>query len=225
MPAHRFNCAIQGRFIMYRKIVPLALLATLAGCSDTKDASEANFHKAAQAYLDTQYPRCFVVTDFPTKTQDFDVTGTNKALHALAKVGIVSEQEISRVEVPERLWQPARTDIYYAYDLTDEGRKYYKANAQKMLNGQTRGGLCFGKAEVTAVEQFSEPGEMMGHTVSDVTYAYKITELPDWATNDEVRATIRDLGNAVATLQSPAREKRVMVLTNKGWVHEQLLDK
>ena len=210
---------------MYRKLVPLALLATLAGCSDTKDASEANFHKAAQAYLDTQYPHCFVVTDFPTKTQDFDVTGTSKALHALARVGIVSEKEISRVEVPERLWQPARTDIYYAYDLTDEGRKYYKADAQKLLNGQTRGGLCFGKAEVTAIEQFSEPGQMMGHTVADVTYAYKITGLPEWATNDEVKATIRDLGNAVATTDSPAREKRVMVLTNKGWVHERLFDK
>ena len=93
-----------------------ALLATLAGCSDTHNANEANFRKAAQAYLDTQYPHCFVVTDFPTKTQDFDVTGTNKALHALAGVGIVSEKEIARVEVPERLWQPARTDIYYECD-------------------------------------------------------------------------------------------------------------
>ena len=210
---------------MYRKIVPLALLATLAGCSDTKDASEANFHKAAQAYLDTQYPHCFVVTDFPARTQDFDVTGTNKALHALARVGIVSEKEISRVEVPERLWQPARTDIYYAYDLTDEGRKYYKADAQKLPNGQTRGGLCFGKAEVTAIEQFSEPGQMMGRTVAHVTYAYKVTGLPDWAANDEVRATVRDLGNAVATNDTPAREKRVMVLTNQGWVHERLFDK
>jgi hypothetical protein len=210
---------------MYRKIVPLALLATLAGCSDTKDASEANFRKAAQAYLDTQYPYCFVVTDFPTKTQDFDVSGTNKALHALARVGIVSEKEISRVEVPERLWQPARTDIYYAYDLTDEGRKYYKADAQKMLNGQTRGGLCFGKAEVTAIEQFSEPGQMMGHTVADVTYAYTITGLPDWAANDQVKANVRDLGNALATRNTPASEKRVMVLTNQGWVHERLFDK
>nr|WP_314613719.1 hypothetical protein [uncultured Pseudomonas sp.] len=210
---------------MHRKIVPLALLATLAGCSDTKDASEANFHKAAQAYLDTQYPHCFVVSNFPTKTQDFDVTGTNKALHALAKVGIVSEREISRVEIPERLWQPARTDIYYAYDLTDEGRKLYKADAQKMLNGSTRGGLCFGKAQVTAIEQFSEPGEMMGRTISDVTYAYKITGLPDWAGNEEVKSNIRDLGKAVATNDTPAREKRVMVLTNQGWVHERLFAK
>ncbi|MFJ2982979.1 MULTISPECIES: hypothetical protein [unclassified Pseudomonas] len=210
---------------MYRKIVPLALLATVAGCSDTVDTSEASFKKAAQAYLDTQYPQCFVVSSFPTQTQDFDTNGTNKALHALAQVGVVSEKEISRTEVPERLWQKARTDIYYAYDLTDEGRKYYKADAQKMLNGTTRGGLCFGKAQVTAIERFTEPGETMGQTISDVTYAYKITGLPDWAASQEVKANIRKLGEAVATNDTPAKETRVMVLTNKGWVHERLFDK
>ena len=210
---------------MYRTIAPLALLASLAGCSDTKDVSEANFHKAAQAYLDTQYPYCFVLSAFPTKTQDFDTNGTNKALHALAQVGVVSEKEISRTEVPERLWQPARTDIYYAYDLTDEGRKYYKADAQKMLNGSTRGGLCFGKAQVTRIERFTEPGEIRGQTVSDVTYAYKITGLPEWAGNQQVKASIRQLGEAVATNETPARETRVMVLTDKGWVHERLVEK
>ncbi|AVD83366.1 hypothetical protein C4Q28_14900 [Pseudomonas sp. SWI6] len=210
---------------MYRKIVPLALLATLAGCSDTPEATEASFHKAAQAYLDTQYPHCFVVSSFPTKTKDFDVNGTNKALHALAQVGVVSEKEISRTQVPERLWQPARTDIYYAYDLTEEGRKYYKADAQRTVNGKTRGGLCFGKAQVMAIEQFSEPGEKMGHTVSDVTYTYKITGLPAWAANDNVRSSIQDLDRAVATHDAPMREKRLMVLTEQGWVHERLFDK
>ncbi|WP_323613160.1 hypothetical protein [Pseudomonas putida] len=210
---------------MYRKLVPLALLATLAGCSDTTDTSETHFQKAAQAYLDTQYPHCFVITSFPAKTQDFDTNGTNKALHALAQVGVVSEKEISRTEVPERLWQPARTDIYYAYDLTAEGRKYYKADAQKMLNGSTRGGLCFGKAQVTAIERFTEPGEVMGQTISNVTYAYTITGLPAWAANNEVQANIPPLREAVATNQTPARETRAMVLTNKGWVHERLFDK
>lgn len=210
---------------MYRKIVPLALLATLAGCSDTEEATEANFHKAAQAYLDTQYPHCFVVSSFPTKTQDFDVNGTNKALHALAQVGVVSEKEISRTQVPERLWQPARTDIYYAYDLTEEGRKYYKADAQRMVSGKTRGGLCFGKAQVTAIEQYSEPGEEMGQKVSRVTYAFKVTDLPQWATNESVKAGIADLGKAVASADAPFRETRAMVLTNHGWVHERLLGK
>ncbi|AXM94883.1 hypothetical protein ACU5P1_12860 [Pseudomonas plecoglossicida] len=208
---------------MHRKIVPLALFASLVGCSETQDVSKASFQKAAQSYLDTQYPHCFVVTDFPTRTQDFDVTGNNKALHALAGVGIVREKEIARVEVPKRLWQEARTDIYYAYDLTEEGRKYYKADAQKLSDGQTHGGLCFGKAEVTAVEQFSEPAKRMGQTVSDVTFAYTITGLPDWASNAEVKATIGELDKALATRDTPAREKQVMVLTQHGWVHEGLV--
>lgn len=207
---------------MFRTLVPLALLATLSGCSDSKDASEAHFKKAAQTYLETQYPHCFVVTSFPTTTQDFDVNGTNKALHALAKVGVVTEKEISRTEVPERLWQPARTDIYYAYDLTDEGRKYYKADAQQLINGKTAGGLCFGKPQVTAIEQFSEPGERMGQEVSRVTYAYKVTDLPKWATDEIVKANIPGLGNAVASATVPLKETHAMVLTNNGWVHERL---
>ncbi|KIC82259.1 hypothetical protein [Pseudomonas sp. C5pp] len=192
---------------MYRKIVPLALLATLAGCSNSDETSEASFQKAAQAYLDTQYPHCFVISSFPTRTQDFDVHGTNKALHALAQVGVVSEKEISRTEVPARLWQAARTDIYYAYDLTDEGRKYYKAD----------NGLCFGKAQVTAIEQFSEPSEVTGQKMSNVTYAYKITGLPAWAGDDGVKASIAELGKAVASNDAPLKETRAMVLTSQGW--------
>ncbi|AEJ13402.1 hypothetical protein ACI2OW_14625 [Pseudomonas shirazica] len=192
---------------MYRKIVPLALLATLAGCSNSEETSEASFQKAAQAYLDTQYPHCFVISSFPTRTQDFDVHSTNKALHALAQVGVVSEKEISRTEVPARLWQAARTDIYYAYDLTDEGRKYYKAD----------NGLCFGKAQVTAIEQFSEPSEVTGQKMSNVTYAYKITGLPAWAGDDGVKASIAELGKAVASNDAPLKETRAMVLTSQGW--------
>ncbi|AFO48289.1 MULTISPECIES: hypothetical protein [Pseudomonas] len=197
---------------MYRKIVPLALLATLAGCSDSQDTIKARFHKAIQASLDTRYPHCFVISSFPTKTQDFDVHGTNKALHALAQVGVVSEKEISRTEIPARLWSPARTDIYYAYDLTDEGRKYYKAGA----------GLCFGKAQVTAIEQFSEPSEATGQKLSNVTYAYKIIELPAWAANDQVKASIAGLGQAVASHAAPLKETRTLVLTSQGWVDDQL---
>lgn len=192
---------------MYRKIVPLALFATLAGCSNSEDTSEASFQKAAQAYLDTQYPRCFVISSFPAKTQDFDLHGTNKALHALARVGVVSEKEISRTEVPARLWQAARTDIYYAYELTDEGRRYYKAD----------NGLCFGKAQVTAIEQFSKPSEVTGQKISNVTYAYKITGLPAWAGDEGVKASIAELGKAVASNDTPLKETRAMVMTSQGW--------
>lgn len=208
---------------MHRKIVPLALLSALAGCSGTEQPNKATFQSAAQAYLDTQYPHCFVISAFPTQTQDFDVNGTNKALHALAQVGVVSEKEISRTEVPARLWQPARTDIYYAYDLTDEGRKYYKANVGNQPDGKAAGGLCFGKAQVTAVEQFSEPMHSNGRETSQVTYAYKVVGLPQWAANQNVRAGIAELNKAVASGEKPVKETHAMVLTDAGWVHERLV--
>lgn len=208
---------------MYRKIVPLALLSALAGCSGNEQPNKATFQAAAQAYLDTQYPHCFVISAFPTQTMDFDVHGTNKALHALAQVGVVSEKEISRTEVPARLWQPARTDIYYAYDLTEEGRKYYKANVGRQRDGKAVGGLCFGKAQVTDVERFSEPTRSNGKQTSQVTYAYKVIGLPQWAKQQSVRNGIADLDKAVASAERPLQATDAMVLTDAGWKHERLV--
>lgn len=199
--------------------------ALLAGCSDPKKASEENFEKAAQAYVDTQYPKCFVLTNFPYETPEFDMSGQSKTLHALAGVGLVKETELSRKETPKTLFSEARTDIRYSYDLTDEGRKYYKDNAQKMMSGKTVAGLCVGTAKVVKVEQFSEPGDMMGQKISRVTYTYKVTGLPDWARNAEVLATSNDLKVAVASETVPIKETRAMILTNNGWVHERLFGK
>ncbi|MFT0869227.1 hypothetical protein [Pseudomonas sp. CAM1A] len=208
---------------MDRKIIPLALLATLVGCSDNQQPREADLRQAAQAYLDSQYPHCFVISAFPTRTRDFDVEGTNQALHALARVGVVSEREVARTEVPERLWQPARTDIYYAYDLTDEGRRYYKADARHKANGASTGGLCFGKAQVTAINSVGKPTEHDGRKQAQVSYSYQVNELPTWASDAAVQAGIAGLGQAAASTAKPLEETRAMVLTPQGWVHEKLL--
>lgn len=200
---------------MDRKIVPLALLATLLGCSDDQQATEAGLRKAAQAWLDTQYPRCFVVGNFPAHTRDFDVDGSNQALRALARAGVVSEKETRRTEIPERLWQPARTDIYYAYELTERGRPYYKADA---LNGQ--GGLCFGKAQVTAIEGFTPPQEQGGQQRTQLTYRYRVSDLPAWAQDPALGADIKGLAQAAASTTQPIQDTRRMVLSKRGWVHE-----
>ncbi|WP_252090850.1 hypothetical protein [Pseudomonas sp. MWU13-3659] len=208
---------------MDRKLIPLALLATLIGCSDGQDTTQADLRRAAQAWLDTQYPRCFVITPFPTRTRDFDVEGLNKALHALAQVGVVSEREIARTEVPERLWQPARTDIYYAYDLTEEGRKYYRADAFKRNDGSKVGGLCFGRADITALDDASKPAKVDDRVVSRVSYSYIVSDLPAWASTPVVRAAIVGLDQAASGAQKPLQDSAAMIRTAHGWVHEQLL--
>ncbi|MCF7554045.1 hypothetical protein [Pseudomonas petrae] len=211
---------------MQGKIAILAIaVAFIAGCSDPKKASEENFEKAAQAYLDTQYPKCFVLIAFPVQTEDFDMSGRSKLLHALAGVGIVKETELSRKEIPKSLFSEARIDISYSYDLTEEGRKYYRDGVQKLMNGNTVGGLCVGKAKIVKIDQFSEPGEMMGQKISRVTYSYQVTDLPNWAHDQNLLASARDLSTAVAGEKLPIRETRAMILTNNGWVHERLFGK
>jgi hypothetical protein len=221
-----FMTVSEGSYMLNRKILSLAILATaLVGCSDPKEASEENFERSAQAYLDTQYPKCLVVANFPVESQQVDFSGTDKTMHALAKVGVIKETELSRKEVPQTFFQPAHTDIRYSFDLTDEGRKFYKQDAKKLMNGTTAGGLCVGKAQVVSVDQFSEPGDMMGQKISRVTYSYKITDLPQWAQNEGVQSSIRDLAPIVASEKTPIKETRAMILTNNGWVHERLFGK
>ncbi|MNF03038.1 hypothetical protein D3C80_2022840 [compost metagenome] len=78
---------------------------------------------------------------------------------------------------------------------------------------------------MTGIDQYTEPGEMMGQKISRVTYAYTITDLPPWTANDGVKANLSGLDKVVASAQAPLKETRAMVLTNNGWVHERLIAK
>lgn len=201
---------------MDRKIVPIALLTSLLGCSDDRQATEAALHQATQAWLDTQYPHCFMISDFPARTRDFDVDGNNQALRALARVGVLNEKEISRTEVPARLWQAARTDIYYAYELTEQGRTYYTPAA----DGRPRGGLCFGKAQVTAIERYTAPQVQASGEVLQVTYRYKVDGLPAWASDETVQASLKGLAQAVASARQPLQATLTLTRSETGWHHE-----
>ncbi|WP_295482038.1 hypothetical protein [uncultured Pseudomonas sp.] len=208
---------------MRTMLLPLAILTTaLVGCSDPKKASEENFEKAAQAWLDKAYPECLITSTFPMNTQEFDVYGTNKTLNALAEVGVLTAVETSRKDYPENIFQKARTEIKYRYELTDEGRKYLKDDARTKPDGTVIPGLCIGRAKVDKIEQFSEPGDMMGHRISEVTYTYKVDDLPKWASTPALMDVNSDVKRMVASQGKPIREKRAFVLTNNGWIHERL---
>ncbi|AXO88568.1 hypothetical protein DZC75_11380 [Pseudomonas parafulva] len=208
---------------MRTMLLPLAIVTTaLVGCSDPKKASEENFEKAAQAWLDKAYPECLVTSTFPMNTLEFDVYGTNKTLNALAEVGVLTAVETSRKDYPENIFQKARTEIKYRYELTDEGRKYLKDDARTKPDGTVIPGLCIGRAKVDKIEQFSEPGDMMGHRISEVTYTYKVDDLPKWASTPALMDVNSDVKRMVASQEKPIREKRAFVLTNNGWIHERL---
>jgi hypothetical protein len=205
--------------MFFRLAATVTLLVAVSGCSDPKAANEENFKKATQEYLDTTYPKCYVHTEFPV-TIDWDISGIKGKLQALAKVGLVVESE-GKIE---RSGFGNKKNFVTApsFDLTDEGRKFYKANIAKTLGGKTLGGFCVGKATVTEVSQFSEPSDMFGQRISRVNYTYKVSEFPSWAKSDEVLEAISNLKIDVESEQNPIKKLDALILTNNGWIHEKL---
>lgn len=213
---------IKKENILLKFTLAASMAFLISGCSDPKIPNEKNFAVAVQAYLDTTYPKCYLITQFPT-TVEWDVGGMKTKLRALAKAGLVLEKEGS-YEIPtfggRKRFAPAP-----AFTLTDEGKKFYKADAVKLINGKTMGGFCFGKARVKQVDQFTEPSDTFGMRISRVNYTYEVKDLPTWAQSPAIQAVIPELKADAESDKVPIKKLDVLVLTNNGWVHERLFKK
>lgn len=198
-----------------------AMAIVLAGCADPKEANEKNFKAAIQAYLDSVYPKCYFHRNFPT-TVEFDVGGTRAALKSLVKAGLVIEKDMAAADSAAHR---KAADVKLTYDLTDEGRKYYKAGTEKTFNGNTVGGFCFGKASIKEIGQFTEPSDMFGVRISRVNYTYTVSDLPNWAKSLDESVALRELKAEASSTVEPIKRLDTVVLTNDGWVHEKLFKK
>jgi hypothetical protein len=206
------------------KLTLIAVAVLVAGCSDPKAANEKNFQSAIQSYLDTAYPKCYFNQKFPT-TVEFDIGGSRAILHALVKAGLVSEKEESRKEVNDIFGGAKKIIVKTSFDLTDEGRKFYKPDTVKTIGGDSIGGFCLGKATVKAVTQFSEPSDMFGQKISRVNYTYRVSDLPTWAKSPEMLSAIKALNADAESDATPLKALDTLILTNNGWVHERLFKK
>lgn len=218
-----------------KTIVALSFLAAgtiaLSGCNDPKDANESNFKVAAQQYLDSVYPHCYVQTALPGKEtrnvyeKKEDQKVSDNALHILATKGLLDEKEISRKHYEKSYFSGAHDAVEIEYYLTEEGEKYFKPNVSKTFGGDDIGGFCFGKATVAEVNNFTEPSDAMGQKISRVAYTYKVTDIPEWAKSEDLTEKNNKLKEDVNSGQQPVSAKAVFVLTNKGWMHERLFNK
>ena len=200
-------------------------MLTLSGCKDPKKPSESNFKEAAQQYLDTVYPVCYIKANFPYKTDGISFNNMPELLHAMAEKGLLTEKELSRKHIDASWGIKAHDLVVNSYDLTEEGKKYYKADAAKNIRGENIGGFCFGKATVTEVSNFTEPSDAMGQKISRVSFSYKVSEIPEWAKTPEILTADRQIKKDVDSAKDGMKVTNVFVLTNNGWIHEKLFGK
>lgn len=226
-----------------QKWVIAILLFTALGCSgDPKAATEKNFVKAINTFFD-QNPCYSTIADmsFPFEINDGQRSFKRKStyLNAFVDIGFLTKSEktdtVQRSEQRFTFSQTKETvqQTTITYDLTEEGKKYYRENAKSVFIGNpvnkalfregSNNGFYCGQFTVNKIERFTEPVEFMGKKVCEVHCRITTKDAQSWVTNQEVQNADRDVKSFAKLSTNPESAKINLILTNNGWVHEALL--
>jgi hypothetical protein len=193
-----------------------SVIVLLAACGSAKDANKSNFSTAIQTYLDTQKGLCAAI---PAKGSPFtlsnrDTIGSSKKrADALVEAGLLSKRDTEVKAMFGDKMEPGSE-----YQLTEVGQKFLVPNGANTMGGHDA--FCTGKFTVVAVDNFTEPSDMMGVKVSQVNYRFKLEDAEDWARSEAIGANYRNFAERAKAEEISG--KAALILTNDGWMHERL---
>lgn len=210
---------------MKKLILSSIILLALTACSDPKKPNETNFKNAINEYLTAAYPECYIKDNYPLEYDQSALKYVEiETLDMLVSENILNKTNNKRIE--KENWSGKEKEITtVVYDLTEEGKKYYTTNATKDYRGQEVGGFCFGTASVDSINNFTEPSDAFGMTISQVKYSYKVNDIPKWIKAEKLPQKQYKLKADSASVKTPIETKATLILTNNGWVHEKLFKK
>lgn len=187
----------------------------ISGCGSAKDANKGNFSKAIQSYLDTQKGLCAAI---PAKEYPFTLANKGwfadqkKRADALVDAGLLTRRDTQvKADFGNAMQEGSE------YQLTEQGNEYRVAGGANTMGGHDA--FCSGKYEVVSIENFTEPSDAMGVTISRVNYRYVLKGAADWMGADAVQAAYPEIKKQS---EGEIQGKAVLVLTNEGWLHERL---
>jgi hypothetical protein len=193
--------------VLIKGIALICLAFTLAACGSIKDANKSNFRKAIQAYLDAQPGLCASIParELPFTLMEREVNSFRKPqAEALVDAGLLSKRDTEAKALFGKI-VPATE-----YQITDAGKKVRVVN---------QNAFCSGKYSLVEVDNFTEPNNMIGMTISEVKFRYKVKNLDAWAKTESLRTAFKNFENET---QGDVQGKAILILTNNGWVHERL---
>jgi len=223
-----------------RSVVVLAAVAALvAGCSDPKAASKKNFETVINDWI-SKNPPCLslpysgvraadsaadagvfplyveaAVSDHPVRLENQKKAAA--PFEALEVAGLL-KAEPAEITQSGFFAGPQPKLAVVAYTLTPEGEKAFSAKGNSRMMADPS--FCYGEPSVKEIVRFTEPGDMMGMTVSQVEYTYQLKNMPEWAKSKPMQAAFPQLARDNAdTLE----DKDAVVLMNEGWVHERAM--
>ncbi len=188
---------------MTRQLKNLAGLAAVAGalvllgsgCGDKREMSKQNFahvlNEDYSANADCLFTKP-IPYPFEMQTSDTLLGDVHKKLDALTAAGLLTR---------------TAHDGNLRYELTLTGQ-------QVPGNGR----FCYGKRQVTTVDNYSNPTEFHGNRFTKVEYHFVEKGSPDWAKVRAIQTAFPAVAKAVA---GEPVDQATLVLTDDGWVRNE----
>lgn len=175
----------------YRTGTALALGLMLTGCNGFKAATAKNFTGALNAYYsnhdDCLFPSA-IRFPYEASTTSAEEDKNKKGLDALVGAGLLKSLEDRDIHVKR-------------YELTPYGSHVPPR-------------FCYGHRVVTSIDSFTPPAVVDGQQSTQVSYHYKMMDVPGWADSDAMRKTFPAFAKSTAP---DAQDHARLVLSQSGW--------
>ena len=163
----------------------------LAGCQGYKAETPKNFTAALNAYY-SNHDDCLFKTSLRFPYEASTAAGQRdpnlKSLDALEAAGLLRSLEDRDIHVKR-------------YEQTTYGKRVSPA-------------FCYGHRVVTSIDSTTPTSPVDGMKAIQVTYHYKMMDVPGWANSDQIRSAFPAFAKATS---SDAQGQTTVVLTQVGW--------
>ncbi len=203
------------------KIAATAGLAALALVACSKPDPDAPMREAFEAGLrtflaDGHDQVCLGMYDWPIDLTEEEAGAKSRhavQLPVFEKLGLVKS---TVVPVPRSAVNP--DGAIKRYELTDEGRKYYKPHA---YTGRDRvahqSDFCVARLTLAKVERWQIDSRDAQHPAATVSYSYRIEPAP-WMDNDDARRVLPMVAKVIQGADGGLQMHQGFTRGDKGWV-------
>jgi hypothetical protein len=165
------------------------VFVALTGCEGFKAETPKNFTAAINAYY-SKHDDCLFQTAlrFPYEASTVEKDPNLKPLDALEAAGLLRSLEDRDIHVKR-------------FEQTTFGKRVSPA-------------FCYGHRVVTSIDGSTPAPPQDGMKAIQVSYHYKMMDVPGWADSDQIRKAFPNFAKATS---SDAQAQATVVLTQVGW--------
>jgi hypothetical protein len=203
------------------KTATLVAVATfaLAACSkpDPEAQTRAAFETGLRAFLADGHDQvCLGMYDWPMDLTEEEAGANSRhavQLPVFEKLGLARS---TLVPVPRDKVNP--DGAIKRYELTDEGRKYYKAHAYTSRDKVAhQNDFCVARLSLAKVESWQIDSRDAQHPAATVSYTYHVEPAP-WMDNDEARRVLPMVAKVIKGADGGLQMHQGFTQGDKGWV-------